>query len=160
MNHVHAIDALVMLGENSGCDVYVDVRTKNNGRTVGSRTAITSDLHEQNSTAAVASKSKMQAGPVWNFAARRVTSSAQKTTGRVRQFVMAKPHFTEGQPSDFPRQRKVVGSFRATQVADLPARVIRAVAATSWSKHCMLRKMWVSSLSHLVGMRAVERAEL
>jgi hypothetical protein len=83
----------------------------------------------------------------------RVTS-VRKQRPAHEQFVMVKPHFTEGRPSDFSRQRKVVGSFRATQVADLPARVIRAVAATSWSKHCMRGKMWVSSLSHLVGMGA------
>jgi hypothetical protein len=81
----------------------------------------------------------------------RVTG-VQKQRPACEQFVMMKPHFTEGWSSDFSRQRKVV---------DLPARVIRAVRPTSWSSHCMLGKMRVSNLSHSwVGMGAVERAAL
>lgn len=139
------------------CAPFLLCSTKGKGRTLTRRAAPKNlspstvyDTAASNSSSIVPSGSSRYC----------VTARVEKHRHRARQFVMAKPHFTEGQPSDFSRQRKVVGSFRATQVADLPARVIRAVAATSWSKHCMLGKMWVSSLSHLVGMRAVERAEL
>jgi hypothetical protein len=149
---LHAsIGAQVTRRETPARDPYVDVSTKTKGRTLGRRTATKTYLHEHLSTAVVASKSETAAGPDWNFAA-MCNQQRLKTTGRARTVRDDETAFYQMTASGFfPGNGNVV---------DRPGRVIRSVAATSRSVHCMQRQIGGSVIFPIkrVGMGAVERA--
>jgi|SRR5450755_1474747 hypothetical protein len=152
MNQARAIGAQVTVGINPAvtCTPIVYVRNKN-GRTVSSRTAIKSDLHGHLSTAVVASKSKIAAGPDWNFAA-MCNQQRSRNNG---------PRDTVRDDETAFYQMTASGFFPGNgNVVDRPGRVIRSVAATSRSLHCMQWQISGSVVSPIqrVGMGAVERA--
>ena len=124
--------------------------TEKKGRVPYEHATLTTNLHGQNTTPRNTSNQKISLGKA-DLRGNRVTARP-KTTGRVRQFVMAKPLFTENSLGFFPGNGNVVdrpAGVNPSSRADVPVLALHAMA-----------NKWGSTLSHPVGMRAFERAAL